>query len=215
MLAESVDLGNLARLQRNIESANQWFKSELGFNSVAERRRMSPGSIRINPEDSERILQVLRPSVLEMILLTTVSITESILCDRLALHDASSVRPANLSQALDILKKKLRNNGRLNDNGWAIQAMHEARILRNCIAHASGVWSDEAVVQFEEQFSSASVKPKSGEPFTVSIDDIFAYRRAAKTVLNEAVRLGTISRSKNTSDSRSTPARKRKSKRKS
>jgi hypothetical protein len=188
-LAESVDLGNLAKLQSNIDAATKWFESRLGFESVADRRKMSPASIRLKPEDSDRLLAVLRPSVLQMILLTTVSITEGILCDQLAVGDPGLDRPTSLRQALDILKKKLVDNGRHDDNGWAIQAMHEARILRNCIAHGSGVWSDEGVKQFEEQFSGALAKPKSGDVFTISVDDIFAYRRAAKTVLNEAVRL--------------------------
>jgi hypothetical protein len=212
-LAESIDLGNLVKLQSNIESANKWFESHLGFSSVAERRKMRPGSIRINPEDSEQLLRVLRPSVLEMILLTTVSITEAILCDQLASSDVGS-RPANLRQALDTLNKKLKDNDRLDNNGWAIQAMHEARILRNCIAHGSGVWSDEAVNQFADQFGRASLKPISGEPFTISVDDIFAYRRAAKTVLNESARLRTMSGSKNTRGFGPLPTKKGKGRRK-
>ena len=87
------------------------------------------------------------------------------------------------------LNMKLVANGRHHDNGWAVQAMHEARILRNCIAHGSGVWSDEAVKQFDEQFGNAALKPICGEAFTISVDDVFAYRRAAKTVLNEAAYL--------------------------
>lgn len=188
-LAERIELGNLAKLQSNIDGAAQWFESRLGFQSVAARRKMSPGSIHLKPEDSDRLLEVLRPSVLQMILLTTVSLTEGILCDLLATAGDGLERPTTLRQALDRLSKKLKNNGRHADNGWAVQAMHEARILRNCIAHGSGVWSGEAVKQFNEQFENAQLKPISGEAFTISVDDIFAYRRAAKTVLNEAAHL--------------------------
>ena len=159
------------------------------FNRSLPRRKMSPGSIHLKPEDSDRLLEVLRPSVLQMILLTTVSLTEGILCDLLATAGDGLERPTTLRQALDRLSKKLKNNGRHADNGWAVQAMHEARILRNCIAHGSGVWSGEAVKQFNEQFENAQLKPISGEAFTISVDDIFAYRRAAKTVLNEAAHL--------------------------
>lgn len=188
-LAERVDLGNLARLQSSIDGAAKWCESRLGFRSVAVRRKMSPGSIHLRPEDSDRLLEVLRPSVVQMILLTTVSLTEAILCDLLAAVDGGLERPTSLRQALDTLNKKLEGNGRHSDNGWAVQAMHEARILRNCIAHGSGVWSNEAVKQFDEQFGNAELKPACGEAFTISVDDVFAYRRAAKTVLNEAAYL--------------------------
>ncbi|MFN7932433.1 MAG: hypothetical protein U0R19_03850 [Bryobacteraceae bacterium] len=43
--------------------------------------------------------------------------------------------------------------------------------------------------QFAEQFPNATVKPVKGQPFTISLDDVFASRRAAKTVLNEAAYL--------------------------
>jgi hypothetical protein len=188
-LAESIDFGNLSKLQKNIERAQRWFPSELRFASIADRRNMSAGSIHLKAEDSEQLLNVVRPSVLQMILLTTVSIAESILCEQLVLIEPGSLRPASLRQALDLLSKKLKDNGRQTRNGWAIQAMHEARILRNCIAHGSGVWSEEAVKQYEEQFNDASIRPRVGQSFSISVDDVFAYRRAAKTVLNEAARL--------------------------
>ena len=123
---------------------------------------MSPGSVHVKPEDSDRLLEVRRPAVLQMILLAT--------------------GPRQIN-------KKLVDNSRHTDNGWAVRAMHEARILRNCAAHGSGVWSDEAVRQFNEQFEDAQLKPIGGKAFTISVDDIFAYRRAGKTVLNEAARL--------------------------
>lgn len=188
-LAERIELGNLAKLQSNIEGATQWSESRLGFQSVASRRKMSPGSIHLKAEDSDRLLEILRTSVLQMILLTTISLTEGILSDLLASAGDGVDRPANLKQALDRLNKKMVNSGGHADNGRAVQAMHEARILRNCIAHGSGVWSDEAVKQFGEQFQKALQTPVSGEAFTISVDDIFAYRRAAKTVLNEAAHL--------------------------
>jgi hypothetical protein len=192
-LAEKLELGNLSKLQGNIEHANCWFSSDIGFTSVAERRDMAPGSIHLKPNDSERLLKLLRPAVLQMILLTTVSITEAILCEQFGMLYGASKRPTSLRQGLDLLAKHLKGNGRDIKNAWAIQAMHEARILRNCVAHGAGVWSEEAVRQFDEQFKNACTTPVIGQPFTIGVDDIFAYRRAAKTVLNEAARLNTPS----------------------
>ena len=87
------------------------------------------------------------------------------------------------------MNTRLQQNARHQKNGWAIDAMHEARILRNCIAHASGKWSDDGVQQYQTQFPNATIKPISGLTFTISLDNVFTYRRAAKTVLNEAARL--------------------------
>jgi hypothetical protein len=186
-LAERIDLGNLTRLQDNIAGTSQWCVSALGFESVAPARSMSPGSIKVNPEEATRLLGLLRPAVLQTLLLTTVTLTEGILCDLLA--QAGVSRPPSLAVALDILNTSLRQNARHQTNGWAIEAMHEARILRNCIAHASGKWSAEGVQQYQTQFPNALILPVSGQAFTISLDNVFAYRRAAKTVLNEAARL--------------------------
>lgn len=189
-LAEQIDLGNLTKLQENIEFAATWCNSDLGFQTVIAPRTMKSGAIAVKPESAADLLDLIRPAAIQTLFLTTITITEGILCDLLDRVDAS--RTSGMKPALDSLDSKLKSNGRHDVNGWAIQAMHEARILRNCIAHASGRWSDQGAEEFANQFPNSKIKPVRGHTFIISLDDLFAYRRAAKTVLNEAARLKLV-----------------------
>ena len=95
--------------------------------------------------------------------------------------------PANLYQSLVSLRARLLELNRLDPHEWALNGCHEARILRNAIIHSDGVWRQRAIDDFMQVFPSRT-PPAINSATKVNIDDLFAYRRAMRTVLNAAAR---------------------------
>jgi hypothetical protein len=185
-LAKRVTFGNHSKFEDTIGEAQVWSPSALGFVSKASQRPLKRGSIHIRSEEAENIIHSLPSQTLEILLIGTVSVTEVLLADLLVTRRPVTKRPDTFSNALEQLEKELRLRSSLARCSWAIDAAHEMRILRNCLVHAAANWSPTAVAEYKRRFH---VSPPTGMRITISIDDLFRYRRAARTVLNAATTL--------------------------
>lgn len=184
-LAEQQGFGNFRSLEAALTNAAQWSRSSLGFNSAARRRGFRRESIRVRADQVDQLLELLKPATLDMLLIGTASVTEVLLAEILVARGISTRAPATLNAALGKLKSSLQANGTIARHAWAIDATHEMRIIRNCVVHNGGRWSEKAA---RDLHHAVGAKPIVGATVSASVDDLFAYRRAARTVLNVAAR---------------------------
>ena len=86
---------------------------------------------------------------------------------------------------VDALRRRLQGNGSIAQYAWAVEAAHEMRILRNVLVHAASVWSPRAINDFAASLPTET-PPVVGAAVSVNMDDVLAYRRVARTLLNAA-----------------------------
>ena len=170
-------------------AAQDWSPSSLGFASVAVQKSMTPGSVNVEVKDVPAISSMVRGATIEMLVIQTAAVTEVLLGDLLTARCVVVVRPNTFSDGLKVLRKESAARGRTRpSNAWAIDAAHELRIVRNVLVHASGIWEQQSIRDFTASLRK-SVPPNSGHRLSVSFDNLWAYRRAARTILNMADQL--------------------------
>jgi hypothetical protein len=178
-IAEKLQLGNTTTLEQSFRDAERWTLPQLGFSSAADQRPLDPGSIEVAPSQLPEILETLKVGTLTALLVGTTSVVEVILGD--ILEKGGGSRPNGLSKLLEAAEKatpQLASAGQLR---WAMIAMHELRVLRNCVVHAGAQWSASAIDDLH-RFTNVTAPP--GTPVVIGIDDILRYRRASRSVLN-------------------------------
>lgn len=186
-LADRLDGGNLANLEANVFASAAWSPSAVGFQSSADRQQGRAGTIAVDHATSAALLQAVKVSLAPTLLIGTVAVLETLLSDILLQRTLVPVAPQNLLGALIALQARLQTNGSLVPHTWAIEGAHEMRILRNVLVHAAGVWSQQGVNDFTQHLA-AKTPPQVGLPVSVNVDDVLAYRRVARTLLNAAAR---------------------------
>lgn len=187
-ICSKLDGGNLATLEKAISAAVDSSKSELGFLSSAKRLSVRSNSIRFDENDVPALLAALSSSTTEMLLVGTVTIVEALLSDLLVARRVVTIPPKNISGALQSITKRLKLVENYKKHQWAVEAMHEMRILRNVLVHASGAWTQRNVDDFKKNLKNRQ-PPDIDKKVSIGIGDLFAYRRAARTVLNAAARI--------------------------
>lgn len=188
-LCDRLDFGNLTGLEAAVDSARAWSPSALGFDSAATRRQVRRNSIGVGAGQTEKLLAATKRSTIEILLIETVAVTEVLLTDLLVERKVGKRRPRTLDEALRQLEEALKPRENFAKHAWAISAAHELRIVRNVLVHAAGTWSARTVNDFKRALGPARPPPTAGDRLSVGVDDLFAYRRAARTLLNAAARI--------------------------
>lgn len=187
-LADKLDGGNLETIQRAVADATSWSTSSIGFTSeLARRGEPQQGSIKVDGATGVAVVDTTKSSVASLLLVGTLSVTETLLSEIMIQKRIVKKAPPNFSAALESLRERLAKTSDLVKYEWAINCAHEARILRNVIVHAEGTWAQRALEDFR-RFFPAKIGPAAGTKASINVDDLFAYRRAMRTVLNAAAR---------------------------
>lgn len=187
-LADKLDGGNPETIQRAVAEATSWSASAIGFVSEVERKgEPQQGAIRVDVPTAAAVVETTKSSLASLLLVGTLSVTETLLIEILRQKMPVGAEPSTFSGALDGLRSLLKERGGLAANDRAIAGAHEARILRNVMVHAAGTWGQRAVAEFT-RYLPAKAGPKVGSAASINVDDLFAYRRALRTVLNAAAR---------------------------
>ena len=184
-MASRLQFGNFTKLEESVRAGLSWVASNLGFRSEAAEHPLRTGSINIAAGQVPSVLAGLRARAIELLLLGTVSVAEELLLDLLVARSIAKTRPGKLTSGLRAIEKRLGDNGTLTKHRWAISAMHEMRVVRNCVIHARSTWTKAAGEEIKKIHGAA---PAIGTPISVGLDDVFRYRRATRTVLNAAAR---------------------------
>ena len=187
-LADRQDRENLRTVQDALRNAGSWSESSIGFNSEVERHgQPQENAINVNQDTVSIIFDLTKSSLASLLLVGTTSVVETLLAEILLQRGIVTSSPANLYQSLVSLRARLLELNRLDPHEWALNGSHEARILRNVIIHSDGIWRQRAIDDFMQVFPSRT-PPAINSATKVNIDDLFAYRRAMRTVLNAAAR---------------------------
>ncbi|MFO0901080.1 MAG: hypothetical protein U0836_26945 [Pirellulales bacterium] len=173
-------------IEQSFHDAGTWTTPSLGFVSAAIRKPMRSSSIQIEECQTVELVGQLKADTIDALLICTVAITESLLSDLIVLRKVKRTAPNNFSGILSALQKKLKQDhaGRYAKCAWAFQAAHEMRVLRNCIVHAGGKWTQEGVDELSKYVPGRP--PSVGSKIVLGIDDIMSYRRCSRTLLNAA-----------------------------
>lgn len=67
---------------------------------------------------------------------------------------------------------------------WAQRGVLELNVIRNCFVHNEGKWNSRGLNDIGVVV--AHVTAKLGDPVTVNYEDVFRYKRAVRTLLNQA-----------------------------
>jgi hypothetical protein len=186
-MCEVLNGGNVARIEDAVIASAAWSVSSIGFSSVARRQGPPHGTIGVADTDVEMVIGAVRRSVFAMLVISTASVTEVLLGDLLVGRKVVKGTPKNFASSLRALAQRLALQEKLPRHQWALDAAHEMRIIRNVVVHASSKWSQSACDEFARVFRGRP-GPVVGTSISVNTDDLFAYRRAARTVLNAAAR---------------------------
>ncbi|MNG07740.1 hypothetical protein D3C84_910560 [compost metagenome] len=67
---------------------------------------------------------------------------------------------------------------------WARRGVLELNVIRNCFVHNDGKWSSRGLKDIGAVVTN--ITAQDGDPVTVNYEDIFRYKRAVRTLLNQA-----------------------------
>jgi hypothetical protein len=178
-LAKQNQLGDTKLIQSNIESLCIDVPSSLGFDSSVPLRNMKPNSIRIIEEDEENIIDIATRALINNLLVTLVVIFDEV---------CSSLIPANLASATRMPGQKalwLKQNVCNDKFLWAGQGVIELIAIRNALVHENGFWGEKQLNLLSQSGIADSDLPGIGTAVSPGVEDLFRYRRAVRTSLNE------------------------------
>lgn len=175
-ISRAVHLGNTRRLQRNVEELCQAIPSNLGFASSVPIYPATPNSIGIDSWTEQRVVDLTTRYTVELLILSLVVVFDEIAAELLEKGGHKSQKMPG--DKAGWLRKNLPDRTR-----WAALGVTELVAIRNALVHGQGTWNERAI----KMLRAAEVTPLPGVGVTVrpGVDDLFRYRRAVRTALNE------------------------------
>lgn len=183
-LSSDINMGNINRINESINESLQWCTDAKQFSSNVEERNLNDQRIRMDDNDVEGISENLKKRLLELLIVDLASLTDELLCEILSIH-------GKLPEDYRYLRDKVKLVSCSNDTKWAQKGVLELNALRNCIVHNEARWNDGAFNEINDLCNSG-VLAQIGDPVALSYEDIFRYKRAVRTLLNQASQNGFI-----------------------
>ena len=72
----------------------------------------------------------------------------------------------------------------IRDREWARRGVLELNVIRNCFVHNDGRWSTRGLKDIGSFVTNLTAK--DGDLVEVNYEDVFRYKRAVRTLLNQA-----------------------------
>lgn len=180
-LSSAMGLGNIHRLDESIDASLQWVVGPKQFSSHVEDRMLDGRRIRMDDGDVDEISDSLKKNLLQFLLIDLASLADELLAEILTMANKCREDYRYLRNKVNAVVCKSREE-------WAQKGVLELNILRNCIVHSNARWNDEALAEIRS--ICGSVSATSGDPLTLNYGDIFRYKRAVRTLLNQAEQNG-------------------------
>lgn len=174
-IADSIDMGNLTTIGESLRAADDWRKSDLGFDSNIEPREFGKDDVQLDAESHEEVFQNLVDSAIEMLLINLAVISDD--CLDLLIKEAGDDPPNSLTPKVEWAKGRVREK-----HIWAPNGMLEMCAVRNVLVHNNGVINSAALSILDK----AEIEDvEKGHDVVLSFGDLFRYKRAFRTTVGE------------------------------
>jgi hypothetical protein len=181
-IGSKIDLGNINRIGKSITESFNWLPREDQFSSKVGHRPYKEDDFRLDDEDVHDIITYLKENLLFLLLVNLATLTDELLSSIMVKYGVNV-------EKYPYLRKKAEAVVCGPKQEWARFGVLELNIIRNCLVHNEGKWSDRAL---KDITSIVEGKPIAtvGNPVTINYEDVFRYKRAVRTLLNQAEKYG-------------------------
>lgn len=119
----------------------------------------------------------LKANLLSLLLVDLAALTDELLT---SIMTTKGKKPENFP----FLSNKAKAVTCAAEQEWARRGVLELNIIRNCFVHNDGKWSSRGLKDIGAVVTNLAAK--DGDPVTVNYEDVFRYKRAVRTLLNQA-----------------------------
>lgn len=176
-ISSRLDLGNINRIGDSISESFGWFPRQDQFESNVEHRPSKENDFRLNDGDIKAVVSNLKTNLLSFLLIDLATLTDELLSSIMTVKGAKP-------EKYRYLRDKTKAVRCAPEQKWAQQGVLELNVLRNCFVHNDGKWSSRGLKDIGAVVENLTAK--EGDPITVNYEDVFRYKRAVRTLLNQA-----------------------------
>lgn len=175
-IASTLDLGNTNRIGSSITESFGWLPRKDQFDSNVEHRPYKNDDFRLD-DDVKKVVSNLKINLLSLLLVDLAALTDELLSSILVAKDKKP-------ESLPYLTHKTKAVVCAPEQEWARRGVLELNVIRNCYVHNEGKWSTRGLKDIAPLVTNLT--PKAGDSVEINYEDIFRYKRAVRTLLNQA-----------------------------
>lgn len=176
-MSSRLDLGNINRIGNSVTESFGWFPRKDQFNSSVEHRPYKKDDFRLGDGDVKDVVSNLKANLLNLLLVDLAALTDELLS---SIMTAKGKKP----ESFPFLSNKAKAANCEPQQEWARRGVLELNVIRNCFVHNDGKWSSRGLKDIGAVVTNLTAK--EGDSVTVNYEDLFRYKRAVRTLLNQA-----------------------------
>lgn len=178
-ISSQLDLGNTNRIGSSVTESFGWLPRTDQFDSNVEHRLYSDADFRIDDGNVQTVVDNLKANLLSLLLVDLAALTDELLS---SIMTTKGVQPDR--DKYSYLRNKAVAVKCDPKQGWAKLGVLELNVIRNCFVHNDGKWSNQGIKDIRALV--ANLTANEGDLVTVNYEDVFRYKRAVRTLLNQA-----------------------------
>lgn len=176
-ISSRLDLGNINRIGASVTDSFSWLPRQDQFDSNVEHRPYKEDNFRLEDGDVKNVVSNLRANLLSLLIVDLAALTDELL---------STIMAAKGKKIEDFpfFSSKARAVTCAPEQEWARRGVLELNVIRNCFVHNDGKWNSRGLRDIGTIVQNLTAK--EGDPVTINYEDVFRYKRAVRTLLNQA-----------------------------
>ena len=176
-LSSRLDLGNINRIGCSITESFGWLSRKDQFVSNVEHRAYKDDDFHLEDGDVNQVVSNLKVNLLSLLIIDLAALTDELLTTIMVAHGEKP-------EGFPYLSNKTKLVACAPEQEWARRAVLELNVIRNCFIHNDGKWSSRCLNDIAPVVTNLIAK--DGDPVEINYEDIFRYKRAVRTLLNQA-----------------------------
>lgn len=176
-MSSRLDLGNINRIGDSITDSFGWFPRKDQFDSSVEHRPYKEDDFRLEDGDVKNVVLNLKANLLSLLIVDLAALTDELLTSIMATK-------GNKPENFPFLSSKAKAVRCAAEQEWSRRGVLELNVIRNCFVHNEGKWSSRGLKDIGAVVTNLTAK--DGDPVSINYEDVFRYKRAVRTLLNQA-----------------------------
>lgn len=176
-MSSRLDLGNINRIGNSVIESFSWFPRRDQFESSVEHRPYKEDDFRLENGDVNNVVSNLKANLLSLLLVDLAALADELLS---SIMTTKGKNPENYP----FLSNKVKSVACAAEQEWARRGVLELNVIRNCFVHNDGKWGNRGLKDIGAIVPNLTAK--DSDPVTVNYEDVFRYKRAVRTLLNQA-----------------------------
>ncbi|WP_407279218.1 hypothetical protein U5817_24860 [Aromatoleum evansii] len=169
-------MGNINRIGSSITESFGWFPRKDQFDSSVQHRPYKEDDFRLDDGDVQGVVSNLKSNLLSLLLVDLAALTDELL-------SSIMVAKGKNPEALPYLSNKTKAVACAPEHEWARRGVLELNVIRNCFVHNDGKWGARGLKDIAPLVTNLTAK--AGDSVEVNYEDLFRYKRAVRTLLNQ------------------------------